>query len=182
MAELQAFINGFGMIFELKYFVMMFGGVTFGLILGALPGLTGSMGIALMLPFTYNMPPLSSLVFLLSIYSGGLFGGAITAVLINTPGSPANIATVLDGYPMSQKGQTEEALGLALYSSVAGGLIGCTFLVMVMEPLANLSLQFGPSEMFMVAIFGLSVVGSLSSNILKSVFAGLVGILLGPSA
>lgn len=179
MAELQAFINGFGMIFELKYFVMMFGGVTFGLILGALPGLTGSMGIALMLPFTYNMTPLSSLVFLLSIYSGGLFGGAITAVLINTPGSPANIATVLDGYPMSQKGQTEEALGLSLFSSVIGGLIGCTFLVMVMEPLANLSLQFGPSEMFMVAIFGLSVVGSLSSNILKSVFAGLVGILLG---
>ena len=80
MAELQAFINGFGMIFELKYFVMMFGGVTFGLILGALPGLTGSMGIALMLPFTYNMPPLSSLVFLLSIYSGGLFGGASTLI------------------------------------------------------------------------------------------------------
>ncbi|MDR0576862.1 MAG: tripartite tricarboxylate transporter permease [Candidatus Accumulibacter sp.] len=179
MEEFQAFINGFGMIFELKYFLLMFGGVTFGLILGALPGLTGSMGIALMLPFTYNMPALPSLVFLLSIYSGGLFGGAITAILINTPGSPANVATVLDGYPMNLRGQTEEALGVALYSSVAGGLIGCMFLVMVTEPLANLSLQFGPSEMFMVAIFGLSVVGSLSSNILKSVFAGLVGILLG---
>lgn len=179
MEEFQAFLNGFGMIFEVKYFLMMFGGVTFGLILGALPGLTGSMGIALMLPFTYNMDPLPSLVFLLSIYSGGLFGGAITAVLINTPGSPANIATVLDGYPMTLKGQSEEALGISLYSSVFGGLIGCMFLVMVMEPLANLSLQFGPSEMFMVAIFGLSVVGSLSSNILKSIFAGLVGILLG---
>lgn len=179
MEELQAFINGFGMIFEVKYFLLMFGGVTFGLILGALPGLTGSMGIALMLPFTYNMEPLPALVFLLSIYSGGLFGGAITACLINTPGSPANIATVLDGYPMTLKGQSEEALGLSLYSSVFGGLIGCMFLVMVMEPLANLSLQFGPSEMFMVAIFGLSVVGSLSNNILKSVFGGLVGILLG---
>ena len=179
MEELQAFANGFGMIFEVKYFLMMFGGVTFGLILGALPGLTGSMGIALMLPFTYNMDALPALVFLLSIYSGGLFGGAITACLINTPGSPANIATVLDGYPMTLKGKAEEALGLALYSSVFGGIIGCMFLVMVMEPLANLSLQFGPSEMFMVAIFGLSVVGSLSNNILKSVFAGLVGILLG---
>jgi putative tricarboxylic transport membrane protein len=179
MEELQAFINGFGMIFELKYFLLMFGGVTFGLILGALPGLTGSMGIALMLPFTYNMSALPSLVFLLSIYSGGLFGGAITAILINTPGSPANIATIMDGYPMNLRGQSEEALGVALYSSVAGGIIGCMFLIMVMEPLANLSLQFGPSEMFMVAIFGLSVVGSLSSNILKSVFAGLVGILLG---
>ncbi|MDR1936422.1 MAG: tripartite tricarboxylate transporter permease [Candidatus Accumulibacter sp.] len=179
MEEFQAFIRGFGMIFEPGYFLLMFGGVTFGLILGALPGLTGSMGIALMLPFTYNMSALPALVFLLSIYSGGLFGGAITAILINTPGSPANVATVLDGYPMNLRGQSEEALGVALYSSVAGGLIGCVFLVMVMEPLANLSLQFGPSEMFMVAIFGLSVVGSLSSNILKSVFAGLVGILLG---
>jgi putative tricarboxylic transport membrane protein len=179
MEELRAFLNGFGMIFELKYFLLMFGGVTFGLILGALPGLTGSMGIALMLPFTYNMPALPSLVFLLSIYSGGLYGGAITAILINTPGSPANIATVLDGYPMTLRGQSEEGLGIALYSSVLGGVIGCMFLVLVMEPLANLSLQFGPSEMFMVAIFGLSVVGSLSSNILKSVFAGLVGILLG---
>jgi putative tricarboxylic transport membrane protein len=179
MEEFQAFLNGFSVIFELKYFLLMFGGVTFGLILGALPGLTGSMGIALMLPFTYNMPALPSLVFLLSIYSGGLYGGAITAILINTPGSPANLATVLDGYPMTLKGQAEEGLGIALYSSVLGGIIGCLFLVMVMEPLANLSLQFGPSEMFMVAIFGLSVVGSLSSNILKSVFAGLTGILLG---
>ena len=179
MEEFRAFLAGFSMIFELKYFLLMFGGVTFGLILGALPGLTGSMGIALMLPFTYNMEALASLVFLLSIYSGGLFGGAITAILINTPGSPANIATVLDGYPMTLKGQSEEGMGIALYSSVIAGIIGCMFLVMVMEPLANLSLQFGPSEMFMVAIFGLSVVGSLSSNILKSVFAGLVGILLG---
>ena len=179
MEEFRAFLGGFSMIFELKYFLLMFGGVTFGLILGALPGLTGSMGIALMLPFTYNMEALASLVFLLSIYSGGLFGGAVTAILINTPGSPANIATVLDGYPMTLKGQSEEGMGIALYSSVIAGMIGCMFLVMVMEPLANLSLQFGPSEMFMVAIFGLSVVGSLSSNIMKSVFAGLVGILLG---
>ena len=179
MEELQAFLHGFAMIFELKFVLLMFFGVTFGLVLGALPGLTGSMGIALMLPFTYNMEALDALVFLLSIYSGGLFGGAITAVLINTPGSPANIATVLDGYPMTLQGKSEEALGLSLYSSVFGGLIGCVFLVMVMEPLANLSLQFGPSEMFMVAIFGLTVVGSLSKNILKSIYAGLVGILLG---
>lgn len=179
MEEFQAFLNGFGMILEIKFILLMFFGVTFGLILGALPGLTGSMGIALMLPFTYNMEALDALVFLLSIYSGGLFGGAITAVLINTPGSPANIATVLDGYPMTRKGKSEEALGLALYSSVFGGMIGCIFLVAVMEPLANLSLQFGPSEMFMVAIFGLTVVGSLSKNILKSIFAGLVGVLLG---
>lgn len=179
MSEFQAFLNGFSMIFEIKYFLLMFGGITFGVVLGALPGLTGSMGIALMLPFTYNMDALSALVFLLSIYSGGLFGGAITAVLINTPGSPANLATVLEGYPMTLKGKAEEALGISLFASVIGGVIGCIFLVGVMEPLANLSLEFGPSEMFMVAFFGLTVVGSMSSNVLKSVYVGLFGILLG---
>lgn len=179
MIDIQAFLDGISMIFGLKFFILMFGGVIFGLILGALPGLTGSMGIALMLPFTYNMDALSALVFLLSIYSGGLFGGSITSVLINTPGSPANIATVLDGYPMTLKGYAEEALGLSLYSSVIGGLIGCVFLLLVMEPLAELSLMFGPAEMFMVAVFGLTVIGSLSSNVLKSVYAGLFGVLIG---
>jgi len=157
----------------------MFSGVFFGLILGALPGLTGTLGIALMLPFTYNMDPLTAMVFLLSIYSGGLFGGAITAIMINTPGSPANIATMLDGYPMMKKGQASEALGLALTSSVIGGIVGCVFLLLITEPLATLSLKFGPAEMFMVAIFGLTVVGSLGADPLKGVFSGLFGILLG---
>lgn len=173
------FVQGFGIILSIKYIAYMFGGVFFGLILGALPGLTGTLGIALMLPFTYSMDPLTALVFLLSIYSGGLFGGAITAIMINTPGSPANIATMLDGYPMMKKGMASEALGLALISSVIGGLIGCVFLLLITEPLANLSLQFGPAEMFMVAIFGLSVVGSLGDDIIKGVFSGLFGVLLG---
>lgn len=179
MVDFPSFINGFSMIFELKFALLMFGGVALGLILGAIPGLTGSMGIALLLPFTYNMDALSALVLLLSVYSGGLFGGGITSILINTPGSPANLATVLDGYPMTLKGEPEKALGLGLWSSVIGGVIGCIFLIMVMEPLAAISLEFGPSEMFMVAIFGLTIVGSLNKNVLKSIYAGLFGILLG---
>lgn len=179
MESFTILYNGFSMIFEVKYFLLMFAGVAFGLVLAALPGLTSSMGIALMLPFTYNLEPLTSLVFLLSIYSGGILGGGVTAILINTPGSPANIATVLDGYPMTLKGRAEEALGISLWSSVIGGLIGCIFLFFVMESLANLALRFGPPEMFMIAIFGLSVVGSLSSNPIKSIYGGLFGILLG---
>lgn len=177
--DLTYFINGFTIVFSFKYILYMFAGVFFGLILGALPGLTGTLGIALMLPFTYSMDPLTALVFLLSIYSGGLFGGAITAIMINTPGSPANIATMLDGYPMAQKGFPDKALGLALISSVFGGLIGCIFLLLITEPLANLSLKFGPAEMFMVAVFGLSVIGSLSSDIVKSMYSGMFGLLLG---
>ncbi len=177
--DFAPFIDGFSMIFGLKYIALMFGGVAFGLIMGAIPGLTGSMGIALLLPFTYSMDALDALVLLLSVYSGGLFGGGITAVLINTPGSPANLATVMDGYPMTLKGEAEKALGLGLYSSVIGGMIGCIFLLLVMEPLAAISLEFGPPEMFMIAIFGLTIVGSLNKNILKSIYAGLFGILLG---
>lgn len=176
---MDAFITGFGAIFHIQYILYMFGGVTLGMTLGVLPGLSGSMGIALMLPFTFTMDPLTALVFLLSIYTGGLFGGAVTAIVINTPGSSANMATVLDGYPMSQNGETGRALGLSLGSSAIGGLVGCVFLLLVTEPLAKLSLQFGPAEMFMVTIFGLSVVGSLSDNVLKSLFAGTFGILLG---
>lgn len=177
--DLSHFINGFALVLSIKHVFYMFSGVFFGLVLGALPGLTGTLGIALMLPFTYSMEPLTALVFLLSIYSGGLFGGAITAIMINTPGSPANISTMLDGYPMAQKGQADRAMGLALVSSVFGGVIGCIFLLFVTEPLANISLKFGPAEMFMVAVFGLSIVGSLGNDIIKSLYAGMFGLLLG---
>lgn len=177
---MEYFLQGFVTIFTGgPYLLYMFGGVALGLILGALPGLTGSLGIALMLPFTYQMEPLTALVFLLSIYTGGLFGGAVTAIVINTPGSSANIVTMLDGYPMTQRGESGRALGIALMASVLGGLIGCIFLASATEMMANVSLKFGPGEMFMVVFFGLSCVGSLAKNPLKSMFSGMVGILLG---
>lgn len=177
---MELFLAGFSTIFGNPiYFVYMFAGVSLGLVLGALPGLTGSLGIALMLPFTYHMPPLTALVFLLSIYTGGLFGGAVTAIVINTPGSSANLVTMLDGYPMTQRGQGGRALGIALMASTIGGLIGCIFLAGATETMANFSLKFGPGEMFMVVFFGLSCVGSLAKNPLKSMFAGLFGVLLG---
>ena len=120
---MEMFFAGFATIMHPIYITYMFIGVSFGLILGFLPGLTGAMGIALMLPFTFEMEPLTALVFLLSIYTGGLFGGAVTAIMIKTPGAPSNIMTTLDGYPMHLRGESERALGLALMSSVIGGLI-----------------------------------------------------------
>ena len=171
--------SGLGMILKPDLILLMLAGVAFGLILGALPGLQGSMGIALMLPFTYKMDALSALVLLLSTYTGGLFGGSITAILINTPGSPANLATILDGYPMTKKNQSNRAMGIALFCSVLGGLIGIVCLVTLMKPLAVVSLKFGPPEMFMIAVFGLTVVGSLSKHVFKSIFGGLFGILIG---
>src|SRR5690554_4322707 len=117
---MEYFWSGFGQIIVGGHLLWMFIGMSLGLVLGALPGLTGSLGIALMLPFTYHMVPLRALVFLLSIYTGGLFGGAITAITINTPGSPANLMTQLDGWPMTKKGQSGKALGIALLSSTIG--------------------------------------------------------------
>lgn len=175
---MEYFWAGFGQIIIGGHLIWMFIGMSLGLVFGALPGLTGSMGIALMLPFTYHMDPLRALVFLLSIYTGGLFGGAITAITVNTPGSPSNLMTQLDGWPMTKKGQSGEALGIALLSSTIGGLIGCVFLVLATEPMAKFSLKFGNGEMFMVMVFGISCVGSLAKSPSKSIFAGCFGILL----
>ncbi len=176
---MSTFFSGFAVLMQPVYWMYMIGGVAFGSILAFLPGLTAATGIALMLPITYTMEPLEALVFLISIYSGGMFAGGATAILINTPGSNANIATCFDGYPMHQKGETERALGLALMSSVIGGVIGSVCLVCLAGPMANIALKFGPGEMFMVAFFGLSVVGSLSEDVIKSLFSGLAGILFG---
>lgn len=176
---MEHFFSGFEIVLQWQYIGYMFAGVSFGLILGFLPGLHGGIGIALMLPFSYEMDSLPALLFLLSIYTGSIFGGGVTSILFNTPGSAANIATTFDGYPMSRNGEPERALGLALMSSFTGGLIGCTCLLLLAQPMARFALCFGPGEMFMVMVFGLSVVGSLSSDMLKSLFSGVIGVLLG---
>ncbi|MBQ9562454.1 MAG: tripartite tricarboxylate transporter permease [Lachnospiraceae bacterium] len=172
-------LQGFRTVLQPQYLIYMFGGVALGLFIGFLPGLSGGMGIGLMLPFTFHMQPLTALVFLCSIYTGGIFGGAVTAILLNTPGAPANLSTVLDGYPMARNGQPERAMGISLMSSTIGGLVGTIVLILLAGPLASFSLKFGPGEMFFVAIFGLTIVGSLADNVLKGVFSGLFGILLG---
>ncbi|PNV60436.1 hypothetical protein C0033_19370 [Clostridium sp. chh4-2] len=173
------FLSGFAVVLQPLYIGYMVLGVALGLVIGFLPGLSGGIGIGLMLPFTYHMEPLTALVFLCSIYTGGIFGGAVTAILLNTPGAPANVATVMDGFPMAYRGETERAMGLSLMSSFIGGIVGCTCLLLLAEPLANYALKFGPGEMFMVAIFGLTVVGSLAKDVIKGVFSGMFGILLG---
>lgn len=176
---MEHFFSGFEVVLQWQYIGYMFAGVSFGLILGFLPGLHGGIGIALMLPLSYEMEALTALVFLLSIYTGSLFGGAVTAILFNTPGSAANIATTFDGYPMSRNGEPERAMGLALMSSFLGGMIGSVCLLLVAKSMAGVALRFGPGEMFMVAVFALSVVGSLSNNASKSLFTGFLGLLLG---
>lgn len=177
---MDVFLSALTPLADISVIIYMLIGLFAGVIFGAIPGLNAGIGIALMLPVTYSMGPLTSLVFLTSIYTGGVFGGAITAILINAPGSPSAVATTLDGYPMALKGQANEALGLSLGSSALGGLLGMIFLCIIIQPLASFALQFGPAETFLLVIFALTSIASLSENsFMKGLVAGLFGLLLG---
>lgn len=155
-------------------------GVLIGIIVGALPGLTATMALALLLPFTFTMAPDTSLITMGGLYIGGIYGGCISAILINTPGTPSAIATTFDGYPMTKKGQASKALTAAAISSGIGGIIGGLALLFLTPVLADLALNFGPPEYFWVAILGLTMIATLSSgSMLKGLIGGCIGLLLG---
>lgn len=172
-------ILGFGKISNFNCMFMITFGTFLGIIIGALPGLTATTGVSIFLPMTFFMEPVSAIGFLCGIYCGGMYGGSITAILINTPGTPAGAATAIDGNPLAIKGQAYKALQIALYASVIGGIISCIVLIFVSPILAKIALKFGPAEYFAVALFGLTVVVSLSSgNLVKGLIAACVGLLL----
>ncbi len=166
-------------VFSLVNILVCFFGTAIGIVFGCVPGLTGTMGIVIFLPFTYNMDPIASFALLLGIYCGGSYGGSISAILIKTPGTGGAAATVLDGYPLAQKGQPSEALSLATIASTFGGLVSCAALIFIAPQLARFGLQFGPPEYFSIGLFGLSVVSSLSSkNLIKGLLCALAGLSL----
>jgi putative tricarboxylic transport membrane protein len=150
-----------------------------GLILGATPGLSPTMAVALLVPFTFHMDPTTGLILLGAVYTATVAGGAISAILINIPGAPANIATLLDGHPMAQQGRSQAALYTCFISSLVGGLFGMLIMILFTPPLARIALKFGPSEMFWIAIFGITVMAGLSSgSITKGLIGGMFGLLI----
>ncbi len=151
-------------LFSSKLLIVLFLGTLFGLVLGVLPGLGPTTGGALILPFTMTLDPISAIVLLTAIYCAGTYGGAITAILINTPGTPAAAATCLDGYPLAQKGEAGRALGMATVSSVVGGLISVLVLIFFAPLLAQLAYEFGQPEYFALAIFGLTMLASIGEG------------------
>jgi len=154
-------------------------GVIIGITIGALPGLTATMAVALMLPFTFGMNSTTGLLLLTGLYFGGIYGGSITAILINTPGTPAATATALDGYPLAKEGKALKALQMALYSSFIGGIISFFALLFFAPQLAKLALRFGPAEYFMLAIFGLTVIVSVSqASLIKGLISGSMGLFV----
>jgi putative tricarboxylic transport membrane protein len=156
-----------------------FAGVLWGIFGGALPGISPSIAMALLLPFTYGMEPITAIVLLASVYVGAEYGGSIPAILIRTPGTNSAAATTLDGYEMAQQGRAGEALGISLVSGLVGGLFGLAVLVLATEWLARVALAFTPPAYFALGVLGLSVIASLSSgSLLKGMIAALVGLMI----
>ncbi|MFC7404588.1 tripartite tricarboxylate transporter permease [Georgenia alba] len=156
--------------------LLVLGGTVVGMLFGAMPGLSATMGLALLVPFTFAMEPTSGLVLLGAFYMGCIYGGSFTAILVNAPGTPSSIATAIEGYAMTKKGRSEEAVVGATIGSFVGGVFGVVVFVLLAPPLAQFSLRFGPQEYFWVAIFGLTIVVSLASG---SVLKGLIGAAFG---
>ena len=154
-------------------------GVFGGILIGILPGLTSTLGVALLIPVTFSMPPQAGLAMLGGIYVASTYSGAITAVLLNIPGTPAAVATLLDGHPMSEKGESTRALALATFGSSIGGVVSVFALLFLGPSLARFSLHFGPPEYFILAIFGITVIASLSAGAMeKGLIAGAAGLLI----
>lgn len=154
-------------------------GLLMGLLVGALPGLSGPAGVAILIPLTFVMDPTTGIVMLIALYCGSTFGGAITAILFNIPGDPQNACTTLDGYPLAKQGKAGKALGAALIGGAAAGLFGVIILALLAPVLANVGLAFGPAEFFGLAMLGISVISALeSSSVWKGLVAGLVGIFI----
>jgi putative tricarboxylic transport membrane protein len=155
-------------------------GLVVGLVFSAIPGVSISMAMAIVLPLSLYMDFFPSVVFLTSVYTGAGFGGSVPAILMNIPGSPTSYATTFDGYAMAKKGQHNEALGYALFASTLCGIAGYLLLLVVVEPLANIVLKIGPFEMFAVAVWGMLLLGSLGTKYATRGFlAASIGVLLG---
>lgn len=152
-------------------------GVTFGVIIGALPGLGPSMGIAVLLPLTYGMTPVTGIIMLCGIYYGAMYGGSISSILINTPGDSAAVMTTLDGYPLAKKGRAGQALGMAAFASILGGTV-CVVIFMFLAPVvASFALAFGPADYFALMLLGLtSIAGMTGKSPAKGFLSALFGL------
>lgn len=171
--------QGFVQALSLTNLMLALIGVAIGIMIGCLPGLSAAMGVALLLPLTFNMQPENGLIMLGAIYCGAIFGGSISAILIHTPGTPAAAATAIEGYKMTLKGQAGKALATAATSSFFGGLVSCIALYFFTPFLAQLAMKFGSPEYFWLSIFGLTIIAGVSSDsIVKGLISGALGLLL----
>jgi putative tricarboxylic transport membrane protein len=175
----EMLLAGFASVLHWKSLMMVFFGVTGGIMVGSLPGLTATMGVALLVPFTFGLPINQAMGMLLGIFSGAIYGGSISAILIRTPGTPAAAATLLDGYPMAKRGEAGRALSMSVFASFIGGFTGALIMSFLSPQISKVALKFGAPEYFALAVFGLSIIISVSGNsIIKGIIAGFFGLLI----
>lgn len=166
-------------VLGLANFAAVIIGVIAGIVVGAMPGLSATMAISVLVPFTFGLEPLVALGLMAGIYNGAMYGGAIPAVLLRIPGTPAAVATTFDGYPMAQRGEGGFALQVAVVSSSIGGIASAFALMLLAPPLSKVTLLFGPSEVFWVAIFGMaSIIFLLGGNPIKGLISAAFGIFV----
>ena len=176
---MEFIVPALGHIIEPWNILLMVLGLTGGIIVGALPGLTATMGVALMVPATFAMNATSGLIMLGAIYVGAIYGGSNSACLICTPGTPSSVATTFDGWPMCKAGKADFGLYTSLISSSFGGIIGTIMLLFLAAPLARFALRFGGPENFWLCLFGLSTIAVMSAdNMMKGLLSGAFGLLI----
>jgi putative tricarboxylic transport membrane protein len=177
---MEALLQGLTLILQPFNIVLIFFGVLVGVTIGALPGLSSPMAVALLLPFTVGMEPIPAIAMLASLYCAGTFGGSITAILINAPGAPPAVATAFDGYPMARRGEAGRALGLAAISSVIGGVFSLVVFLIATPLLAKLATEFRPPDYFALSVFALSMLASISGkSSIRNLISGGAGVLVG---
>ncbi|AYY12271.1 C4-dicarboxylate ABC transporter permease [Actinobacteria bacterium YIM 96077] len=171
--------DGLLLALDPAHLLLILAGVAGGVLIGALPGLTATMGAALLVPFTFVMEPSAGLVMLGAMYVGAMFGDAVPAVLVNVPGTPSAMATAFDGYPLSEQGKGQRAIIAACWASAVGAIIGGTALLVMSPTLAAAALAFGPPEFFWLGAFALTIMGSVAgSSFFRGLGGGLFGLLL----
>ncbi len=179
MESLEGLLSGFAVAMTWQNLLYCLIGVTVGQLVGVLPGIGPTTATALLIPLTYGMSPVSAIIMLSGIYYGGMYGGTITSVLINTPGEAASVITCLDGHVMAKQGRAGAALGVAAIGSFIGGIASIIGLILVGPPLADFALRFGPTEMFSLMLFGLTmVVGLMGTSIVRGLVAMFMGLCL----
>lgn len=172
-------IDGILSVLHLDTILLIFGGTLLGVIIGAIPGLTVTMGVALFLPVTFAMEPVNGLSLLMALYIGGTSGGLIPAILLKIPGTPSSIATTYDGYPMAARGEAGKALSVSIICSFLGGVLSLAVLFWVSPMFAEVALQFGPYEYFAIALFSLTLVAGLSEgSLLRGLGAAGMGLVV----
>ncbi len=180
MAAVALTLEAIQMVLTPTNLLLAFAGVAFGIIMGAIPGLTATMAVALSLPLTFMMELETAFTFLMAVYVAGITGGKISAILLCIPGTASSVATTFDGFPMARNGEPERALGIALGSSAFGTIVGIFCLLFIAPPLARFALAFGPFEFTMVGVFALTVVSlSRREGLTKAFIATVIGVMAG---